>query len=109
MIKSRYLSTRAVFESKKIVKDSFGEEEETFNPVFTKYVDLKPVSIDKQQEDYANYNVSRLEMNTRYSRDIEQRIKVGDRVLIKGKYYLIEEVGNLLTRKMLTYTIVAYE
>lgn len=109
MIKSRFLTKLGVFESKTTFKDQNGESNSVWVPIVTKYVDVRPISVDVETETETSYQIARLELSVRYSSSLESQVKTGDRVLIENKPYLIEQLGDVLSRKKLTYIIYRYE
>lgn len=109
MIKSRFLRHMAEFQKPVRTKDSAGEIVETWERVATRYVDVRPVGIESTTEQGVNYEVSRLELQARYSRFMQDEIKTGYRVIINEKAYQIDELGDVFTRKKLTYFISSYE
>ncbi len=109
MIKSRYLQNFALFERRALITDAAGEETEQYQALFGRYVDLKPVSVDLQEDDEANHNVGRIQLDMRYSHEVEQNLKIGDRVTIRNKQYLITEIGDVFSRKKISVTVTAYE
>lgn len=108
-MKSKYLRHLATFEKKTIVKDDYGEDNEVFSHLATKYVDVMPVSIDLENENQTSYEVSRFEIKTRFSHLFANQIKTGDRVEIDKKLYLIEQKNDNFDRKKISFTVVNYE
>ena len=109
MMKSRYMNHTATFYRKVTVKDSAGEENETWEFVTKNYADIRAISVDKEDETDVSHQLSRLELSTRFSRALDTQIKTGDSVIIKDKRYIIESVGDLFSRKKLSYIIYLYE
>lgn len=109
MIKSRYLRHLAEFQKPVRAKDAAGEVVETWESVATRYVDVRPVGVESTTEQGANYEVSRLELQIRYSKHMQDEIATGCRVIIDDKPYRVDELGDVFTRKKLTYFISRHE
>lgn len=109
MIKSKYLRYLAKFEQKVIVTDDSGEANEEFNHLTSKYVDIKPISVDSEDEQSTTYQISRLELSVRHSAFLAKNIKTGDRVIIDSKPYRIDTINDIFSRSKLSYLISLYE
>lgn len=109
MIKSRYLRYFASFESKVIVKDEYGEANEQFQHITNKWVDVRPISVDSEDDQTTTYQISRLELSVRGSSLLENKIKTGDRVIMNKKPYRIDTINDTFTRSKLSFLISLYE
>ena len=109
MIKSRFMNHTATFYRKVTVRDEAGEENQEWKFSARSFVDIRPLSVDKEDEVDTSYQISRLELSTRFSRTLDAEIKTGDSVMIKNKRYIIESIGDLFSRKKLSYIIYLYE
>lgn len=109
MIKSRYLKHSAEFQKPVTSRDSSGQQVETWQTLCRKFVDIRPIAVDKEQDRAVHFEVARMELKTRYSSSLEQQIDTNCRVIIKNKAYSIDELGDVFSRKQLSYIISAYE
>lgn len=109
MIKSRYLTHRAIFQRPIQSKDNSGQTVETWEDITHRFVDIRPISVDKEADQTTRLEVAKMELKTRYSELLQGEIDTNCRVCIKDKYYIIEEIGDLFSRSQLTYIIAAYE
>lgn len=108
-MKSRYLRHYAEFQKPVRSRDESGESVETWQPIASRYVDVRPVGVESSVEQGANYEVSRLELQIRYSKYMQDVVTTRCRVVINGKNYSIDGLGDIFTRKKLTYFISSYE
>lgn len=109
MIKTRYLKHRAEFQKPVKQKNRSGETIETWETIATRMVDVKNTDVESTTESGADYQFSTLELRIRYSAELKSEIKPGYRVIIDGKIYSIDQLGDVFTRKQLTYSISSYE
>lgn len=109
MIKTRDLKYRAEFQKPVKQKNSSGETIETWETIATRMVGVKNTDVESTTESGADYQFSTLELRTRYSAELKSEIKPGYRVIIDGKIYSIDQLGDVFTRKQLTYSISSYE
>lgn len=109
MIKSRYLKHTAQFQERIKTKDAAGETAEEWRTVFNRYVDLRPIGVSAEQEESVQLQVSTLELTCRYSHRMQKDITTNHRVIVSGKAYRINEIGDVFSRKKLTYLISLYE
>lgn len=109
MIKTRYLKHFAEFQKPVKTKDASGETIEKWEPVATRNVDVRSTDVESTTESGAEYQFSTLELRTRYSTTLKNEIQPGYRVIIDNKKYSIDQLGDVFTRKQLTYSISSYE
>lgn len=109
MIKSRYLQHLGEFQESIKTKDAAGETVETWQTVFTRFVDVRPLGVSTSEDESSNYQVARLELSVRYSRTLQDAITTNHRVLIDSKPYRIDEIGDVFSKQKLTYLISLYE
>lgn len=109
MIKTRDLKHRAEFQKPVKTKNSSGEVVETWETVATRMVDIKNTDVESTTESGADYQLSSLELITRYSSLLKSEIQAGYRVLIDGKTYTIAQLGDVFSRKKLSYSLTNYE
>tara|TARA_B100001059_G_C17294764_1_gene314501 strand:- start:31 stop:360 length:330 start_codon:yes stop_codon:yes gene_type:complete len=109
MIKTRYLTNKAEFQKPVKTKDASGESVETWQTIATRMVDIRASDSESTTESGADYEVSNLELRTRYSSVLRDAIKTGYRVIINDKKYTISQLGDVFSRKQLTYSLSNYE
>lgn len=109
MIKTRNLKHMAEFQKPVKTKDESGETIETWATVVTRMVDVRNTDVESTTESGTDYQYSTLELRTRYSSVLKQEVQPGYRVIIDDKKYSIDQLGDVFTRKQLTYSISSYE
>lgn len=109
MIKTRYLKHQAEFQKPVKTKDASGETIETWETVATRMVDVRNTDVETTTESGTDYQFSTLELRTRYSSVFKREVQPGYRVIIDDKKYSIDQLGDVFTRKQLTYSISSYE
>lgn len=109
MIKTRYLKHMAEFQRPVKTKNESAETIETWETVATRIVDVRSTDVESTTESGTDYQLSTLELRTRYSNVLKQEIQPGYRVIIDNKKYSIDQLGDVFTRKQLTYSISSYE
>lgn len=109
MVKTRYLKHFAEFQRPVRQRDASGETVETWEPAYTRYVDVRPLAVESSLQQNVNYEVSRLEMSTRYSKALQDEVRPGWRIVISNKKYSIDEVGDVFTRQKLSFLISSHE
>jgi len=109
MIMAGRRNTRAEFQERIDKKDAAGESIESWRTVYRSFVSISSLGADKQFDESVNYQVSQFELTAQYSKKLEREVTTSHRVLLKGKPYRITSIGDVFSRKTLSYTIEIYE